>query len=189
MIRFLGARAVACLMLAFAALLGPSAPALADPCTDGSGNAVPGCQQVDVTIDLKAWETKGWALYCPPNANYYWGGYSDSWSHSPHVFWEDPFEESQSKADFTASNTRLGHNSVTITIGCSPINPSGTCTGGRTIVGDPGCGQSNQHQVCAGDGENQTCWLEWDEECVASSGTVTDWACTQALFATMCTSC
>jgi hypothetical protein len=188
MIKSRSGRLLAGLVLTLAVVVLGSVRSHADPCTDPSGNAVPGCQQVGVTVDLKVWETKGWALYCPPNANYYWGGYSDDWAHSPYVFWEDGAEETSSKADFTMSNTRLGHNSVTITIGCSPINPNGSCTGGRTTWSDPGCGESNRRQVCAGEGEDEQCWEEWDEECV-SNGTVTDWACTQALFATMCTSC
>ena len=188
MIGFKRGRSAASLVLALPMLVLASAASQADPCTDPSGNAVPGCQQVSATVDLKTWETKGWALYCPPNAIYYWGGYSDDWSHSPHIFWEDKGDESISKADFTMSNTRLGHNSVTITIGCSPINPSGSCSGPRTVMSDPGCPQSDRHEVCNGEGEDQECWDEWNERCI-SNGSVTDWACTDALYATMCTAC
>ncbi|WP_159718993.1 hypothetical protein [Geminicoccus flavidas] len=166
----------------------PSSGQAGDPCVDPYGNTVPNCQEVSVTVGLKTFETKGWALYCPNNAYYYWGGYNDVWQHSPHVFWENAFGEGGNKADFTLTNTHLGSNSVTITIGCSPFSQGGSCTGARTTWSDPGCPENNRRRVCAGDGEDQQCWEEWDEECV-SNGNVTDWACTQALFKTMCVSC
>ena len=187
MIGFKRGRSAASLVLALPMLVLASAASQADPCTDPSGNAVPGCQQVSATVDLKTWETKGWALYCPSNANYYWGGYSDVWAHSPHIF-NESFGETRSKADFTMSNTRLGKNSVRITIGCSPVSTTGSCSGAQRTWTDPGCGQNNVSNVCAGSEDDQTCWLEWDEQCV-NGGTTTDWACTQALFGTMCTSC
>jgi hypothetical protein len=178
---------VAAALAAGAAFLAPATGLADDPCTDPYGNSVPFCQQVSVTVPLKTWETKGWPLYCPSNVNYYWGGYSDVWKHSPHIFNEN-FGGNQSKADFTMSNTHLGSNSVTISIGCSPVSTSESCSGVQRMWSDTGYGQNNVCNVCAGGEDDQTCWLEWDEQCV-HGGNTSYWSCTQALFGTLCTSC
>ena len=183
----LGAGILAAVML----LLAPaSAKAGGDPCTDASGNKVPGCQLVSVLVNLSTDQTKGWALYCPGNAPYYWGGHSDFWHSRWHIFTENVGAEAGNlgKADFTLTNTRAGSNSVVITIGCSPVNQSGLCTGTRKVWSDPGCPVSEQRTVCTGGEEDEQCWEEWNEECVSGT-TVTDYSCTQALFGTLCTSC
>ena len=166
----------------------PTAAAQADPC-NVKGNQPPDCQTVDVTLTLKKDQTKGWALYCPAEAYYYWGGWSDQWSSRWHIITENLLAENEHKADFTLTNTRLGDNTVTVTIGCSPIAPwGGGCTGPSRRVADPQCPQHNQRQVCSGEGEDEECWSERDETCVNGEA-VTNYSCTQALFKTMCYTC
>lgn len=179
------------MMAAAMMLLAPvDANASGKPCSDTYGNKVPGCQLVTVVVNLSFDQTKGWALYCPSSAPYYWGGYSDVWQSRWHIFSENLFDEAGNlgKADFLLTNTRAGKNSVTITIGCSPVNQNGSCTTSRQVWSDPGCPESDRRLVCTGGGEDEQCWQEWDEECLNGT-TVTDYSCTQALFGTFCTSC
>jgi hypothetical protein len=176
--------ALALLLLA-GAMMFAAGSAKADPCTVG-GAAVPECQTVSVQLTLKKDQTEGWALYCPSNAYYYWGGWSDSWSSMWHIITENIIEENDNKADFTLTNTRLGNNTVTVTIGCSPVAPWGNgCTGATHEVSDPGCPISNEQNVCE---PADNCWLEWDETCVNGT-TVSNYFCTQVLFTTMCYTC
>jgi len=160
--------------------------AQADPCTV-DGNAVPSCQTVDVQLTLKKDQTKGWALYCPAQAYYYWGGHSDHWTSSWHSFTENILaEDTPNKVDFTLTNTKVGNNTVTVTIGCSPVAPwGGGCTGPTREVSDPNCPENNRQTVCE---PADNCWVEWNETCVNGS-TVTNYFCTQVLFETMCYTC
>lgn len=182
----------ALVLLVLGVMLCSIVAAYADSSCEVGGNQVPQCQTVSSpAISLSGWQTKGWALYCPQSASYYWSGWdADRDGCSAISVIENPWVEGISKADFTMTNWCVTTHTVTLTIGCSPVNPSGSCTGGGgACPSDPGCPQANQMLRCVGEGEDQSCWPEWTETCINGT-TVTNYFCTQALpFLTCCFTC
>ena len=170
----------------------PPATAVAgegDPCRyQGKGVAVPQCVTATHSDTLKADQTQDINLHCPAEAPYYWEGWSDTFASRWHVMTENLLVEDRFHAHFKISNTRLGPNPYSVTIGCSPISESGTCQGPGRKVSDPGCPESNRRAVCIPDEGGADCWAEWTEICTGS-GEVTTYFCSDAGFLTSCFSC
>jgi hypothetical protein len=178
-----------------AALCGSLSPGVsaADPCVV-EGVRVPACVTVtSPRIDLKP--RFGSAIvnvFCPRSASYYWGSYSadhDGWVrvHDLSRFITNPAE---GKFEATNFNLEFRH-SFTVTIGCSQFPPWGTaCQGSNAFCPrDPGCATtSGPASRCVGQGENQQCWLEWEENCGTAPNN-TPYFCTTALFAPCCYPC
>jgi hypothetical protein len=184
-----GCAALAGLTLAVALLAAPAARA-DDACTV-DGQAVPLCQTVSSpSISIGGWGSKSWSLYCPRQASYYWGGWSaDRHGCDAISVVENPFAENESQADFNMTNWCAHTHSVTLTIGCSPINQAGGCSGGSGFCpSDPGCPQHDNVLRCVGRGQSKQCWNEWQETCISGT-TVTNYYCTEAAFAPCCFSC
>ena len=177
-------RGAAILGLAGTALLLCAGGAAADPCT-ADGNTVPQCVVQTDTGSLKGDRSEYMNVYCPNTSPYAWGGWSDSWSSGWHVITRNPVGDNMNSLDFLLSNTSVHTNNWSISIGCSPINPNGTCTGATKISGDPGCPESNRQTECE---PADNCWVTWDEQCI-NNNVVSNYYCTQVLFATTCFSC
>jgi len=163
-----------------------SGEAAATACTDGNV-PVPLCYQQTDTGSLKGDKSEYMAVYCPSSNPYWREGWSDSWSSGWHIITPNPIGDSGvSKADFLLSNTSVHTNHWSITIGCSPINPSGNCTNPSTSpVSDPGCPTASSRSVCDG---NEDCWTDWNEICTTSSG-VTNYFCSNPFGVTQCWGC
>ena len=160
-----------------------------DPCSF-NGETVPLCQTVSNSDTIAPWRPSGDALYCPRSAAYYWGGWTlDTGGHKGITIVENAFDENASKADFDLDNFSFHRATVMITIGCSPISPSGNCTQTNQPAcgSDPGCPQSNLQTQCSGV-DSGDCWMSWDETCI-NGQTVTPYFCSTAEFATCCYSC
>lgn len=166
--------------LALAAALLRAGSAAADPCT-ADGNTVPECVVQTDKGSLKGDRSEYMNVYCPNTSPYAWGGWSDSW----HIITRNPVGDNVNSLDFLLSNTSVHTNNWSISIGCSPINPNGTCTGATKISGDPGCPESNRQTECE---PADNCWVTWDEQCI-NNNVVSNYYCTQVLFATTCFSC
>ena len=166
------------------ALVLSAAGATADPCS-ADGNTVPECVVQTDTGSLKGDRSEYMNVYCPNTAPYAWGGWSDSWSSSWHIITRNPVGDNVNSLDFLLSNTSVSSNRWSISIGCSPINPNGSCTGATKISGDPGCPESNRQTECE---PSDNCWVTWNEQCI-NNNVVTNYYCTQALFVTTCFSC
>lgn len=166
------------------AVLLSAAGAAADPCT-ADGNTVPECVVQTDTGTLKGDRSEYMNVYCPNTSPYAWGGWSDSWSSKWHVITRNPVGDNVNSLDFLLSNTSVSSNRWSISIGCSPINPNGSCTGATKISGDPGCPESNRQTECE---PSDNCWVTWNEQCI-NNNVVTNYYCTQALFVTTCFSC
>ena len=158
--------------------------AKADPCTV-NGNTVPGCVVQTDTGRLAGDRAEWMAVYCPAGAPYWWGGWSDTWSSPWHLISRNPIADGVGKADFRLSNTSTRPNNWSISIGCSALDPNGTCTGASKIAKDPGCPMSNRTTVCE---QADNCWVTWSEQCI-SNNKVSNYNCTQMLFLTTCFSC
>jgi hypothetical protein len=157
-----------------------------DPPNACDGSPAPNCQQVVARGTLGRLGTTGWALYCPREAPYWWNNSKHAATRTT-SFTENPFEESNNKADFTITNwSSLGSSDWAISIDCSPIDPNGGgCTGQSRMVSDPGCPESNRRTTCHG---ADNCWLEWDERCV-DGDKVTNYFCSGVAFAIYCWTC
>jgi hypothetical protein len=140
-----------------------------DACRQNSrGVPVPQCVTQSHSNTLKADHTEDINLYCPPEAPYYWGGWVDTFSSIWHVITENILVEDQHHARFKISNTRLGDNSYTVTIGCSPLSESGQCSGSYRNVPDPNCPRSDTRQDCMPP-PNYKCWQTWTETCIVDN--------------------
>ena len=177
-------RGAAILGVAGVALLLGAGGAAADPCT-ANGSTVPECTVQTDTGSLKGDRSEYMNVYCPTTSPYAWGGWSDKWSSSWHVITRNPVGDNVNSLDFLLSNTSVHSNNWSISIGCSPINPNGTCTGPTKISGDPGCPESNRQTECE---PADNCWVTWDEQCI-NNNVVSNFYCTQILFVTSCFSC
>jgi hypothetical protein len=166
-----------------------------DACTQ-NGVTLPECNYV---ISPPIADTGGWALYCPPQEPYHWSGY---WSATvnggpsyDYTVSENLLAEAGdfAKGDYTIVAWLPPATSVTITSGCTPVNPNGGCTGNgscQPVPTGPGtCTISNRNQVCIGGGESEQCWNEYSDTCVQGN-TVNNWWCTDAeIFRTCCFGC
>jgi hypothetical protein len=101
----------------------------------GKGVAVPQCVTATHGETLKHDQTQDIDVRCPAEALYYWNGWSDTFTSTWHVITENLVVEDQHHAHFKISNTRLGANTDSVTIGCSPISESGSCTGAGRKTG------------------------------------------------------
>ena len=154
----------------------------------GKGVAVPQCETATHGDTLKADQTQDINIQCPSTAPYYWEGWSDTWGSHWHVITENLLVEDRFHAHFKLSNTRLGANPYTVTIGCSPLAENGSCSGTGRKVSDPGCPESNRRAVCIPDEGGADCWDEWSETCVVNNS-VTGYFCSTAAFAPTCYAC
>lgn len=161
-----------------------AAGAAADVC-QYNGNTIPQCVVQTDTGSLSADKSEYMNVYCPSNANYAWGSWSDSWSSIWHVITRNPVGDNLNSLDFLLTNTKLGTNHWSISIGCSPISPNGQCSGATKEVPDPGCPESNRQTECQ---PADNCWVTWNEQCV-NNNVVSNYYCTQVLFVTTCFSC
>jgi hypothetical protein len=165
-----------------------------DACTQ-NGLTLPECNYVTTpAID----NTTGWALYCPAQEPYHWGGYWSSavtgGSSSDFSVTENLVDEAGNlnKGDFTIVDW-YGDATIMVTSGCTPVNPNGGCTGNgscQPVPTGPGkCAISNRTSVCIGGGENEQCWNEYSDTCI-DGNTVNNWWCTDAeIFRTCCFGC
>lgn len=167
---------------------------------NGSTFTIPECQEsASIKKLLGTDDTDKVHMTCPANAPYYWGHYDydgSSWiSLTP-----DPF--STAFAPFLVTNwDPITNHSYTLFIACSAANPDGcgaSATPGaflRDGLGgctDPNCPVADKEQRCAGSGPNKQCWDVWNEVCIDNTtnpATVTNYFCTDALFAACCTRC
>ncbi|MFZ1430190.1 MAG: hypothetical protein WAS21_25880 [Geminicoccaceae bacterium] len=156
----------------------------ADPCT-ANGNQVPECVVQTDTGSLKGDRSEYMNVYCPTTSPYAWGGWSDSWSSGWHIITRNPIGDNVNSLDFSLSNTSIHTNNWSISIGCSAVNPNGSCTGATKISGDPGCPESNRQTECE---PADNCWVTWNEQCI-NNNVVSNYYCTQVLFETTCFSC
>ena len=179
-------RSLAGAAVALAALASLPGVATADACKDGNVT-VPLCYQQTDTGSLKGDKSEYMAVYCPSGNPYWWGGWSDHWSSGWHIITPNPIGDAGvSKADFLRSNTSVHTNDWSITIGCSPINPSGGCTNPSTTpTKDPFCPTASSRNVCDG---NEDCWTDWTEICTSSSGATT-YFCSNPFGVTQCWAC
>jgi hypothetical protein len=190
---WLGSMPLAGAAVALAAVLMASGPATAgegDPCKKGGkGIAVPQCQTATHADHLNHDRTTAFGLSCPAEAPYYWEGWSDTFTSRWHVITENLVVENRHTAHFTVSDTQAtGSLDFTVTIGCSPLSETGTCSGAGQRTGDPGCPESNRRAVCIPDEGGADCWAEWNETCV-NNNVVTSYFCTDASFVPTCYTC
>lgn len=170
-----------------------SGPAVADDACTQNGVTLPECNYVTTPpID----EDTGWALYCPPQEPYHWSGYWSKQvtggSQSDYSVTENLIDEAGNfaKGDYTITKWNLFTDAtVTVTSGCTPVNPNGSCTGTGACNPDPGCPQSDQNSVCVGGGESKTCWNEWAETCVSGNTVNNYWCTTAEIIRTCCFGC
>lgn len=120
-----------------------------DACTK-AGRPVPDCVRVSSPqIKVTAWQTTGWALYCPQSAPFYWNW---TWAadkpSSGLSVGENFFVEGPSKGDWTITNWSLATRDVTITMGCSKVSPTGApCDWNVCMNALTGC-QAEECQTC-----------------------------------------
>lgn len=113
-----------------------AAPAWADACAAHNYNiagpsSIPDCElQVQSSLKLSAWDTKGWAFYCTGDHPYFWGlaqGYSPAYTFDNTCFTvpENASAEGSntSKFDATFTNWCFKTETVTVTLACSDQEP------------------------------------------------------------------
>lgn len=158
------------------AIVATAASALADPCS-----GVPDCQlQTQSALELKGWQTKGWAWYCGQGYPYYY-----NWSKSGYKgisVTENPFAEGSNPSKFDATITNwdpFKSQSVTVTLGCSKIHKGDTC---KSISSDPKCPIVEGPDNHCSSGPIPACFETWEEKCPNG----TKWDCTDDLGLTWC---
>jgi hypothetical protein len=154
-----------------------------NPC---DGSQAPNCQQAVISGALGPDKSEYMAAYCPASAPYWWSHWTHSATHTT-SFTPNPIGDSGvGKADFLLTNWNPSDTSHwSIAIDCSPISPTGVCTGPTREVSDPSCPESDPMQVCDG---SDNCYNEWNETCINGT-TVTNYFCSQVLFVTTCFTC
>lgn len=186
----LGTRCDIAGVLAAGVMLLSVTPAAADDACrkNSNGIPVPQCVTASHADTLKADQTQDIDIYCPSEAPYYWGGWVNTFSSIWHVITENLVVENIYHAHFKISNTRLGQNRYTVTIGCSPLPEFGQCTGNIHNVPDPRCPVSDTRQDCSPP-PYPKCWRTWTEICT-DGNKVTNYTCTNANpLAVTCATC
>lgn len=147
-----------------------------NPCTSD----IKGCKVVAYgPIELKAFQTKAFDVYCSQDAPYYrnWSAISDS-SYIGVYSWGWSMFVDQYHDHFTATNWSVAtpHN-TTIYLACSTEPQPGVC------VSDPGCPDiPGSRQDECGDPESGLCYSFWSEKC--STGTT--YSCTTSTLRVCC---
>ena len=148
------------------------------------GNTIPQCYVQTDTGTLGGDRHEYMNVYCPAGM-YAWGSWSDTWSSHWHLTTFNPVGSYPNSMDFALSNTSVHDNNWSLSIGCSPINPNGTCTGATKMVKDPGCPMSDVQNECQ---PADNCWLTWNEQCI-NGNVVSNYFCSEAIFITTCYGC
>ena len=135
-----------------------------NPCTSDMKNCI---SQTTGSTALNAFETRHFDVYCPKSAPYYqgkWKQETDGWVSV--VTWSWSGLVGNDREHFSTTNwSTIDTHHYNISIACSSSPPTGIC------VADPGCpdDEGTRRDQCAGGGENEMCWSNWNERC--SDGT------------------